>query len=123
MRAREAEKNPSLDGAAGTSRPLFISRIGVGAVASVREGQVDVEPHKFHCSTGIMVPGGEDSEPHMMGTVLDSGARISCVSEATVCALLKRFPGSTWFNLMTVSSIRWCSRMGGLYRLNGRRAH
>ena len=28
----------------------------------------------------------------MVDTVLDSGAGISCVSEATVCALLKLFP-------------------------------
>ena len=59
----------------------------------MREGQVDVEPHQFRCLTGIMVPGGEDLEPYMMGTVLDSGAGISCVSEATVCALQKRFLG------------------------------
>ena len=56
-------------------------------------GQVDVEPHQFHCSTGIMIPGGEDSEPYMVGTVLDSGAGISCVSEATVYALQKRYQG------------------------------
>ena len=74
MRAPEAEAKPSLEGIAGTSRPPFISRIGVDAVASVREGQVDVEPHQFHCLTGIMIPGGEDSEPYMVGTVLDSGA-------------------------------------------------
>ena len=42
------------------SRPPFISRIEVDAVVNVREGQVDVEPHQFHCSTGIMVPGNED---------------------------------------------------------------
>ena len=29
----------------------------------------------------------------MVGTVLDSGAGISCVSEASVCALQKWFPG------------------------------
>ena len=29
----------------------------------------------------------------MVGTVLDSGARISCVGEATVCAMHKWFPG------------------------------
>ena len=93
VRAPEAEVKPSLEGAAGTSRPPFISRIGVDAVAIVREGQVDVEPHQFHCSTGIMVPGGENSEPYMVGTVHDSGAGISCISEATVCALQKRFSG------------------------------
>ena len=87
VRAPKVEAKPSLEGAAETSRPPFISRIGMDAVASVREGQVDVEPHQFHCSTDIMVPGGEDSELHMMGTVLDSGVGISCVSEATVCAL------------------------------------
>ena len=71
----------------------FISRIEVDTVASVRKGQVDVELHQFHCSKGIMVPGGEDSEPYIVGTVLDNGAGISCVSEVTVCALQKRFPG------------------------------
>ena len=45
MRAPKAEAKPSLEGSAGTSRPPFISRIEVDAVASVREGQVDVEPH------------------------------------------------------------------------------
>ena len=40
-----------------------------------------------------MVLGGEDSELYMVGTVLDSGAGISCVGEATVCALQKWFPG------------------------------
>ena len=69
VRAPKVEATPSLEGAAGTSRPPFISRIGVDAVASVSEGQVDDEPHQFHCSTGIMVPGGEGSEPYMGGTV------------------------------------------------------
>ena len=93
VRAPEAEAKPSLEGAAGTSRPPFISSNGLDAVASVREGQVDVEPHQLYCSTGIMVSGGEDSEPYMVGTILDSGAGISCVSEATVCALQKQLPG------------------------------
>ena len=62
-------------------------------VTSVREGQVDVEPHQLYCSTGIMVTGGEDFEPYMVGTILDSGAEISCVSEAIACALQKRFLG------------------------------
>ena len=55
--APEAEAKSSLEGAAGTSRPPFISRIEVDAVTSVREGQVEVEPHQFYCSTGIMVSG------------------------------------------------------------------
>ena len=57
-----------------------------------RAAGVQCKLYKFHCSAGIMVPGGEDSEPYMVGTALDSGAGISCVSEATVCALQKRFP-------------------------------
>ena len=94
MGAPEVEAKLTLEGAAGTSRPPFISRIGVDAVASVREGQVDVEPHQFHCSTGIMDTGGEDLEPYIVGTVLDSvGAGISCISDATVCALQKRLSG------------------------------
>ena len=101
---QDAEAKPSPKGDAGAWDPPFISRIEVDAVASVHEGQVDVETYRFHCSTGVMIPGGEDSEPYMVGTVLDSGAGISCVSEVTVCAL--RFPGSTWFNLMMMSSIR-----------------
>ena len=85
--AQETEEKSSSEGAAGASRPPVISRIKVDAVASVREGKVDGEPHQFNCSTSIMVSRGEGSEPYMVGTVLDSGAGISCVSEATVCAL------------------------------------
>ena len=40
-----------------------------------------------------MVPGSEHLEPYMVSTILDSGAGILCVSEVTVCALQKRFPG------------------------------
>ena len=65
----------------------------MGTVAIVRYGQVDGEPHQFHCLTGVMVSGGEDSEPYMVGMILDSGAGISCVNEVTVCVLHKRFPG------------------------------
>ena len=43
--AQEAEAKSSPKGAAGVSRPPFISCIEVGAVASVREGQVDAESH------------------------------------------------------------------------------
>ena len=93
LRAPEVEAKPLLEGAAGTSRPPYISRIGVDAVVSVRDSQVDIEPHQIHCSTGMMVPRGEDSESYMVGTVLDSRAGILCVSEAAVCALQKRFPG------------------------------
>ena len=31
-----------------------------------------------------MVPGGEESKPYILGTVVDNGAGISCVSEATI---------------------------------------
>ena len=55
MRAQEAEVKPSPEGVPGASRPPFIIRIEVDAVASVREGQVDVEPHQFRCSTGIII--------------------------------------------------------------------
>ena len=51
-----------------------------------------MEPHQFNYSMGIMVPGGKDLRPYMLSTVLDSKARISCVSETTICALQKRFP-------------------------------
>ena len=87
MGAEEAEAKPSSERDAGTSHPPFYGRIEVDTVASVREGQADVKPHQCHCSTGIIVPGGEDSEPYVVGTVLDSGAGILCVSEATVCVL------------------------------------
>ena len=90
---QEAEVKPSPEGAAGVSRPPFISRIEVDAVASVREGQVKVEPHQFHRSTGTMVLGGEDSQPYTVSMVLDRGAGVSCVSEATIYVLQKWFPG------------------------------
>ena len=85
--AEEAEAKPSSERDAGTSHPPFYGRIEVDTVASVREGQADVKPRQCHCSTGIIVPGGEDSEPYVVGTVLDSGAGFLCVSEATVCLL------------------------------------
>ena len=107
----------------GALRPPFIRRIEVDAVASMREGQVDVEPHPFHCSTDIMVPGGENSKPYMVGTVLDSGAGISCVSEATVCALQKRFPGVDVIQSYDGEQHQVVSWMGGLSRLYGRHAH
>ena len=62
--AEEAEAKPSPEGAAGMSRPPFNGRIDVGTVAIVRDGQVDVEPHQFHCLTGIMVPGCETRALH-----------------------------------------------------------
>ena len=49
MGAQESGAAPSPGGAARASRPLFISRIEVNGVASVREGQVDIEPYQFHC--------------------------------------------------------------------------
>ena len=120
---QEAKAKPSLEGAAGASRPPFICRIEVVAVASVREGKVGVEPNQFNCLTGIMVPGGEDLEPYMVGTVLNSGAE-SCVSVRSPYTHYESdFRESTWFNLMTVTSIRWYLQMGGLCRLDGRRGH
>ena len=40
--AQEAEQRPSPGGAAGASRPPFISYIEVGGLASAREGEIDV---------------------------------------------------------------------------------
>ena len=40
------------------------------AAASMLEGQVDVKPCQFHCSTGIMVSGCEDSEPYKVARYL-----------------------------------------------------
>ena len=93
MGAQEVEAKPSSERAAGASRPSFINRIQVDVVASVRGGEVEVEPHQFHCSTGMMVSGGKNSESYMVSTILDSGAGISFVSEATVCALQKAVSG------------------------------
>ena len=53
----------------------------------MREWQVDVEPELFQCSEGITVSGVGDSERYMVGTVANSGAGISCVSEATICPM------------------------------------
>ena len=76
--AQEAAATPSPEGAIGASRPPFIHRVGMDGVASVREEQVDVETHQFDCSTSIVIPEGEDSKPYIFGTVLNSGAEISC---------------------------------------------
>ena len=61
--AQETWATPSPQGVVGASRPPFSSRIEVYEVVSLREGQVDVKSPYFHCSTGIMVPGGEDWAP------------------------------------------------------------
>ena len=53
----------------------------------MREWQVDVKPELFQCSEGITVSGVGDSELYMVGTVANSGAGISCVSEATICPM------------------------------------
>ena len=68
--AEEAEAKSSSERDAGTSHPPFYGRIEVDTVASVREGQADVKPRQCHCSTGIIVPGGEDSEPYVVARYL-----------------------------------------------------
>ena len=87
MEAQEVGETPSPDRVAGTSRPPLISYIEVDGVARVRERQADVEPHQVYCSMGIVVSRGEGLEPYIVGAIQDSGAEISCVSEATVSAL------------------------------------
>ena len=84
---QEAGATQSKGGAAAASRPPYICRVGVDGFACVCECQVDEEPYQVHCSAGITVPEGEESKPYIVGTVVDSGAGISCVSEATVCTM------------------------------------
>ena len=122
MEAQEARAKLSSGGAAGASRPPFICSMGVDAVASMHEGQVNFESHQFHCSTGITAFRSEDSDTYMVSRYWTVGweSRASVMRPYAHCK--SGFRGSTWFTLMTVSGIRWCSRMGALCRSNGRPA-
>ena len=51
------------------------------ALGDVDIGAVDVEPLQFHCSSNVDVPGDMVGDSMTVGTVLDSGSGITCLSE------------------------------------------
>ena len=51
------------------------------ALGDVDIGAVDVGPLPFHCSSNVDVPGDMVGDSMTVGTVLDSGSGITCLSE------------------------------------------
>lgn len=56
-------------------------------------GAVDVEPARYHCSTGVMAAGSGARGKCMPQTVLDSGSSISIIGKAGLGRLQSHFPG------------------------------
>lgn len=54
---------------------------------------VDIEPLNYHCSTGVMVGGGEARGKCVLHTVLNSGSGISIIGVAGPHRLQHYFPG------------------------------
>ena len=63
------------------------------ALGDVDIGAVDVEPLQFHCSSNVVVPGDMVGDSLTVGTVLDSGSGITCLSERLAQQLEKHFRG------------------------------
>ena len=63
------------------------------ASGGVDVGAVDVEPLQFHCSSSIVVPGDMVGESMTIGTVLDSGLGITCLSEKLAQQMEQHFRG------------------------------
>ena len=51
------------------------------ALGDVYIGVVDAEPLRFHCSSNVVVPGDIVGDSMTVGTVLNSGSGITCLSE------------------------------------------
>ena len=51
------------------------------AFGDVDIGAVDVEPLQIHCLSNVVVPGDMVGYSMTVGTVLDSGSGITCLSE------------------------------------------
>ena len=123
VRAPKAEAKPSLEGAAGTSRPPVL-----GALEGM-QSQACARTRLMWSPTSLIVRRAS----WLLGVKIRSltwRARYLTVKRESRVSVRRPyahctsgFRGSTWFNPMTMSSIRWCLEMGGLCRLNGRRAH
>ena len=63
------------------------------ALGNVDIGAVDVEPLQFHCSSKVVVPGDTVGDSMAVGTVLDSGSGITCLSEQLTQQMEQHFRG------------------------------
>ena len=75
----------SIDGSESETSVTRFRRVTGGtrmeALGDVDIGAVDVEPLQFHCSSNVVVPGDMVGDSMTVGTVLDSGSGITCLSE------------------------------------------
>ena len=67
------------------------------ALGDVDIGVVDVEPLQFHCSSNVVVPGDMVSDSMTVGTVLDYGSDITCLSERLAQQMEQHSEAKTWF--------------------------
>ena len=63
------------------------------ALGDVDIGAVDVEPLQCHCSLKVVVPGDTVGDSTTVGTVLDSGSGITCLSEQLTQHMEQHFRG------------------------------
>ena len=61
------------------------------ALGDVDIGAVGVEPLQFHCSSNVLVPGDMVGDSMTVGTVLDSGSGITCLSERLAQQMKQHF--------------------------------
>lgn len=72
----------------------FVRRVGVAEQNRSCMAALDDELLRHHCSTGVMVAGGEACGECVVQTVLGSGSGIPIIPEVQVslCRLRRRFP-------------------------------
>ena len=63
------------------------------ALGDVDIGAVDVNPLQFRCSSNVVVPGYMVDDSTTVGTVLDSGSGITCLSEQMAQQVEQHFRG------------------------------
>ena len=63
------------------------------ALGDVDIGAVDVEPLQFHCSPNVVVPRDMVGDSMTVGTVLDSGLGITCLSKRLAQQMEQHFRG------------------------------
>ena len=63
------------------------------ALGDVDIEAVDVEPRQFHCPSKVVVPGDTVGDSMTVGTVLDSGSGITCLSKQLTQQMEQHFRG------------------------------
>lgn len=81
---------PTADGK-GTLR--FVHRASVAEEINSGKGIINTEPHRYHYSVLVMVPGGAAKWPWVLPTLLDSGSDISFIGESGPICMQKTWPG------------------------------